>query len=202
MDNRFAIWGIGDSGRNIFCKLSLMGRVECWYNEEHEGEYLYNCPIKKYEKDKKRETIVIAENNWTQIYKILKDNGLQIVDDFLPAWMLNSKMIGWRNFALLDSQDRKKCLLHIKKERKIAIMYGNCQTELIQRFLGQSEEFISKYIIINIPRVCQENKKTWDEIISMGLFPFCDLFIYQVVADDNRFGEHRATSNLLSRFSK
>ena len=96
----------------------------------------------------------------------------------------------------LDRESAEKCLLYLKETRGIAIIYGNCQTEIIQRFLAESEGLISKYIIINIPRVCQEDETIWNTIIESGIFSFCSLLIYQIVLDNNRYGKSRSTSNI------
>lgn len=196
MKEEIAIWGTGNSGKNIFYKLSFLGNVVCWYDEDNFGTYLYNCPVLKYSFKERKNKIVVAESNWNEICERLKNDGLKIIDDYIPLWVFNKRMISWRNFLLLDEADRKACLTYIKRNRKIAIVYGNCQTELIQRFLAESEEFISNYIILNIPRVCQEDEKTWKKVFETGIFSFCDIFIYQIVSDGNKYGITRSTSRV------
>lgn len=202
MREKIAIWGTGNSGKNLFYKLSFSGDIICWYDENHYGNYLYNCPIKKYSNKEINSKIVIAESNWNEICERLKKDGLRIIEDYIPSWVFNRKMLGWKNLLLLDKSDRNACLTYIRRTRRIAIVYGNCQTELIQRFLTESDEFISAYIIINIPRVCQEDDEIWDMIYESNIFSFCDLLIYQAVSDNNKFGITRSTSNLLKNMSK
>ena len=194
--NKIAIWGTGNIGRSIFYKLRGKEEIVCWYDDESSGGILYNVEVREYCKKKNGEKIVVADSNWNDICMRLQKSGLQIIDDYVPYWFYNKNMIGWKNLLSMTKESVKKSLLHLKENRRIAIVYGNCQTELIQRFLTESEELMSKYIFINIPRVCQEDDLVWNDLIESGIFSFCDLFIYQIVLDNNRFGLTRSTSNI------
>ena len=191
-----AIWGTGELGRNIFYKLREKENIRCWYDDEDFHDTLYHLEKRKYTGKNEEEKIVVADSNWLEICTKLKKSGLQIIEDYIPYWLFNKKMISWKNFLSLDRESAEKCLLYLKETRGIAIIYGNCQTEIIQRFLAESEGLISKYIIINIPRVCQEDETIWNTIIESGIFSFCSLLIYQIVLDNNRYGKSRSTSNI------
>ena len=148
-----AIWGTGELGRNIFYKLREKENIRCWYDDEDFHDTLYHLEKRKYTGKNEEEKIVVADSNWLEICTKLKKSGLQIIEDYIPYWLFNKKMISWKNFLSLDRESAEKCLLYLKETRGIAIIYGNCQTEIIQRFLAESEGLISKYIIINIPSI-------------------------------------------------
>ena len=194
--NGIAIWGTGDLGRNIFYKLRGKENIKCWYEDQMSGDHLYDLEIRNYCGKKDGERIVVAEPGWKDICIRLQEDGLQIIDDYVPYWFYNRKMIGWKNLLSLDRESMKKGLRYLKATRGIAIIYGNCQTELIQRFMAESDELMSRYIFVNIPRVCQEDDQVWNDLIESGIFSFCDLFIYQIVLDNNRFGIARSTSRI------
>ena len=202
MKRNTAIFGTGEAGRNIFYKLRGKENIVCWYDKENFNDKLYHLEIKKYEMKNDDEKIIVADSNWLDICTDLKNRGLEIIDGYIPYWLYNKKMIPWRNFLSMDAASIERCLLYLKKTRGIAIIYGNCQTEIIQRYFAESQEFISKYIIINIPRVCQEDHAVWKDMIESKIFSFCDLFIYQIVLENNRFGSIRSTSNILKLLQK
>lgn len=197
MKKNTAIWGTGDLGRNIFYKLRKEENIVYWYDTANFHTKLYGLEIKKFSEKKADEKIIVADSNWIEICTNLENSNMHIIDDYIPYWLYNKKMISWKNFLSMDITSIEKSLLYLKKDRGIAIIYGNCQTEIIQRYFAESENIISNYIIINIPRVCQENETIWSQIIESGIFSFCDLFIYQIVLDNNRFGSMRSTSNIL-----
>lgn len=193
-----AIWGTGELGRTIFYKLREAENICCWYDDNDVHDALYNLEKKNYIGKNEDEKIIVADSNWSEICAKLKKSGLQIIEDYIPYWLFNKKMISWKNFLSMDTESIKKCFLYLRKNRGIAIIYGNCQTEIIQRFLAESEKLISNYIIINIPRVCQEDETVWNDILKSGIFSFCDLLIYQIVLDNNRYGKIRSTSHITS----
>ena len=197
MKKEIAIWGTENIGRNMFYKLRENYRIVCWYDDKVPESILYGLKVKKFYKNKSNERIIVADHDWRKICIELQKKGLRIIDDYIPYWIYNKKMISWKDLLSVNMESIEKILLHLKNQRSIAVIYGNCQTEIIQRFLAESEEFITKYIIINIPRVCQESDAEWDAIIRSKLFSFCDLFIYQIVSDNNKYGVLRSTSKII-----
>lgn len=93
----------------------------------------------------------------------------------------------------------QRAIYFLSQRKKLCIVHGNCQTEIIQRCLAETPNFISEYTIIDIPRVCQENEKTWENIQRSSLMSYCDLFIYQHVSNSNKYGSERASERFLKK---
>lgn len=85
--------------------------------------------------------------------------------------------------------------------KKLAIIYGNCQTSVIEKILNANKEFRKRYKIISIPRVC-----TWDDrfeylVTKDSIWQFIDLFIYQSVSKNNKFSCMLNTDDLLKKLN-
>ena len=92
-----------------------------------------------------------------------------------------------------------KILSYIKKKsgKKIAIIFGNCQTEKLQNFLLNNYFFAKKYFAIKLPLIFTYNDK------SLGYFQenfwsLCDLFISQRISNNNHFSPILATQKIPS----
>lgn len=198
MMKKIAIWGTGKIGRRLYYKIKECNNVSCWYDDEVKEE-IYGIPVKTFSWEKKEELIILATSEWEVICRKLVRKGYKVIKDFIPYWLYNDKMINWNSFLKIDATFTDQCIKYIKKEKSIAIVFGNCQTEILQRVLMENDTFSKEYIIFDIPRVCQEGEDVWEKIYDTNLWSECDLFIYQNVLDKNKYGRLRATSCILSR---
>lgn len=81
-------------------------------------------------------------------------------------------------------------------ERKKVVVYGNCHTEAVIKYLQSNKEFIQKYEILPILPVYQiENS----EYFNLPVFKECDIFIHQSIRENNRYGREYASKNLISK---
>lgn len=87
-------------------------------------------------------------------------------------------------------------------QKKIAVVYGNCQTTLIEKAMRQHSAFSKEYTVISIPKVCDyvDNKELLEYFIHDEVFwKQVDLFIYQTVSADNKFSEILSTDEILHK---
>ena len=92
-------------------------------------------------------------------------------------------------------------LNEIKKQsgKKIAIIWGNCQTERLHQFFIRNATFCEKYLILRIPAVYEYYTEEKINLFQENFWSLCDLFISQRVSKDNRFSSKIATQNLPAR---
>ena len=89
---------------------------------------------------------------------------------------------------------------YIKKQsgKKIAIIFGNCQTGKLQKFLLNNKIFIEKYFVIQIPLVFDYLTDKNVGYFQENFWSLCDLFISQRISNDNRFNPVLATQKIPS----
>ena len=104
--------------------------------------------------------------------------------------------VGYRNH--LSENLCIKILNSIKEKsgKKIAIIFGNCQTEKLQNFLLNNYFFAKKYFIIKLPMVCNYGNDKLLSCFQENFWSLCDLFISQRISNDNRFNPVLATQKI------
>ena len=83
-----------------------------------------------------------------------------------------------------------------QSEKKVAIIFGNCQTEKLKNFLLNNKIFIEKYFVIQIPPVCNYLADKNIAYFQENFWSLCDLFISQRISNDNRFNPVLATQKI------
>ena len=107
---------------------------------------------------------------------------------------------------ILNESDCLTLISELKRlsKKKVAVIYGNCQTNTLVNFLSKNLAFCEEFFIIKLPALFaydDNNIKYLDE----NFWILCDLFISQRVHKNNRFNEKLATkrfSQYLSEDSK
>ncbi len=90
----------------------------------------------------------------------------------------------------------KECFL---EDKKIAVIYGNCQTGYYDKLFTMCKPFYTEYVIVETGKVCEyiENDY-WDILLHDRVFwESVDLFIYQTVEKTNRFSPLVASDNII-----
>ena len=88
-----------------------------------------------------------------------------------------------------------------KKKKKIALLYGNCHTTVLSRFLLAAPAFRGEYYLVLMPPVFDMKKLKIDHI-PPALLKEIDLFLYQNIGQDNIYGEQWASERLLQDVSE
>lgn len=89
-------------------------------------------------------------------------------------------------------------------DKKLAVVYGNCQTQVIENILQQNTEFTKDYVIIKTPQVYEiinEPELVNAFIDDCTFWKRVDLFIYQSVSVNNRFSPILNTDDILEKLS-
>lgn len=197
---KIAIWGAGKEGKRQYLKLKECYEVSVFYDssERKWGKMIDGIPIRQYRGE--RQFVVIATACWEEVVPILESYRLRMIDDFLPSWMFDKSEIDFKMLLTVCSDEElKKYFLYIKTKRKIALIYGNCQTNMLRKMLLFHSRFRKEYMVIIIPMV-HEFKNDNEIRLIIGadiLWKEIDLFIYQKTKLDNKFSKMLATDALL-----
>ena len=80
--------------------------------------------------------------------------------------------------------------------KKVVAIYGNCHTTAIRHFLDQIDSFRDEYAIYPLMAIQDVKDPAYFE---NGIIQSCDLFIHQVIRDNNRYGVEWASRELLKK---
>lgn len=135
----------------------------------------------------------------------LQKKGFKFSVDFVFPFMLSPRLEQLYNFMdyygfLSGSSDNS--LEKNGFDRKICILFGNCQMYAIKKALDSCAEFKETYNTIYLS-VCDPTTK--DKILffyNHNLLKKCPLLITQEIADDNKFGTFFSLNNILTYFPK
>lgn len=201
-DFMIAIWGAGNIGKKVYWKLKIDGKnVVTFYDNDMTkwNKRIDNVQIKKYKGESN--FIIIATIYWKEIASILESTGKKLMKDFVPYWILDDEVIYEELVKLYPHKRIDEYFSFVKKRKKFAIIYGNCQTSVLKNMLLFHPEFRKDYTIITIPIVPAYKNEEQIECImdSESLWKEIDLFIYQKVKLDNKFSERLSTEKLLPK---
>ena len=205
MKNQIVIWGAGNQGREAYYNLSRYFETLGFYDSDHGKiglEIVDGKRVLEYQREKT--LIVIACAKWMEVSRVLQNRGLRLLEDFIPYNMLLKKRI-WLN-DLMDCftvSDLLEYLCEIRKNKKLALIYGNCQTDIIANMLEYNSGFTKQYMLLRVPQIhLYRDEEQIDQIFyKNGIMQMIDLFIFQNVKDNNRFSPNLGTDNILTQMN-
>lgn len=207
---RIAIWGTGYYAKKFYLLEHKNFEVVCFYDNDKKrwGQELYGIPVKQWDNDKNVK-IIIASSYWEEILKGLLEDGLRLLYDIIPFQFLHSRNISYRVIDNLrrEGVDVLQLLQELKGSRKIAVIYGNCQTAMLGEILLINSSFADKYYFVIIPSVFEYNsgvewRDLWDKLLEHAEFwRQVDLFLCQNVSVSNKFCPKLATDNIVKKLS-
>ena len=150
----------------------------------------------------KGELIVIASTWWTDIAKQLSEEGFTPLQDYIPLCLVGPIISYSDIYELGACVGFDKINYSLLTDKKIACLWGNCQTGVLERIFTFYQDFAKEYVIVELPRVYEY--ELYAEIIMHlmerdSFWKHVDLFIYQTVKKNNRFHEIMATEGILRR---
>ena len=187
MNKKIAIWGTGALAKKFYCLYKDKSNIACFFDndEKKHNTTLFGIPIKKWTTSNKYK-IIIASMYWREISNQLMESGLrsgvdfEIYSKYLEIGGLNYSEI----YYLTDNNLKKSAKKSLLSEKKIAVIYGNCQTILIEKAMKLHSVFSQEYTVLHIPKVCEyiNNREMVEYFIHDEIFwKQVDLFIYQTV---------------------
>lgn len=80
--------------------------------------------------------------------------------------------------------------------KKTVVIYGNCHTGVVKRYLETSKEFNELYEVYPIEEIQDVKDASYFE---QSIFKTCDVFIHQSIRENNRYGKEFSSANIISR---
>lgn len=207
MKKSIVIWGAGTQGRAAYYRLNKQFNIIGFLDSDSEKKNKKIVDGKRVldqEKCKKKFYIVIACGRWMDVAHKLQEKGLNFLVDFIPYNMFLKKNI-YLNDLLDDfgAADTVLYLKEVKKTRKIALIYGNCQTEIISNMLEYNNDFEMQYMLVRVPQIhLYRDEDQIEQIFYKNkIMQLIDLFIYQNVRENNRFYPRLGTDMILKQFN-
>lgn len=101
----------------------------------------------------KGELIVIASTWWTDIAKQLSEEGFTPLQDYIPLCLVGPIISYSDIYELGACVGFDKINYSLLTDKKIACLWGNCQTGVLERIFTFYQDFAKEYVIVELPRV-------------------------------------------------
>ncbi len=193
---KIAIWGTGLYARKLYKLERKKYEVVCFYdnNKEKWGQKLYGIPVRQWN-NQDNIKIIIASSYWEEILKQLLGQDLRLLHDVIPFHFLHCRSIEYGVLKKISGGGKNilPLIQKLKDSKKVAVIYGNCQTTILRKILLLNPYFADKFFFIIIPTVCdyntgEEMRELWDTLLEHDEFwEQIDLFLCQKVNESNRF---------------
>ena len=213
MKKKIALWGTGTMALSFYYSHKHQYDVVCFFDNDasKQGSFIDGRPVYAGNVREegvientifKGELIVIASTWWTDIARQLDEEGFIPLRDYIPLCLVGSIIRYSDIYGLGACVGFDKIDYSLLTDKKIACLWGNCQTSVLGRIFTFYQDFVKEYVIVELPKVCEY--KVYTEIIMHLMerdvfWEHVDLFIYQTVRKDNRFHEVMATEGILRR---
>ena len=193
MKENIAIWGTGRLAEKLYCLRNDSFNIVCFFDndERKHNTKKFGVPILKWTKANKYK-IIIASSYWREIAEQLSAEGLSIDENYeIYSKYMETDIVNYSEiYYLTDKILKISAKKYLLPPKKIAVVYGNCQTILIENAIRLHCDFSNEYMVIRIPKVYEyiDNKGMVEYFIQDEIFwSQVDLFIYQTVSANNRF---------------
>ena len=193
-----------------------MNKKRILYISCEDDESLYKGNIEKYNIDEvvivNRESIAFIECAAESIYYIGNMHWDYIMDLLKSDTRNENVVLLWKNELIVEGKFVYERLLEhsrnsdvtidkyleILKEKKIAYVFGNCQSLMIGNGCMKSREFAEEYYLMVSQPVHRLGTAERQQGMNRLILKSLNLFIYQNVSDDNIYSPKLASSYLLN----
>lgn len=83
--------------------------------------------------------------------------------------------------------------------KKIVILYGNCHTGAVKKYLQSCEDFNAEYVIYPLKEIQDVKEVAYFE---KPVIRICDVLIHQSIWENNRYGKEYASSSIIARVKR
>lgn len=147
--------------------------------------------------------MIIVGNKWNDISIQCIEAGLEPNTDFFPIWSLDLETYDLINYnKMINCTDLQDRLNYIKRSKKIACVFGNCQTRPIAELIAHAKDFMKDHMLIMMPFVQSIDIKVAAEGFNEVLLKNLDLFISMHILEDNKFSIKVSTKYIKPDFDR
>lgn len=209
--NSIIIWGSGKYGSYVIENYSDQYEIKFIVDNKVKGNSqtelknipVYNPSILLDRKQWGEKTLlVLCMSNVEALKRQIEEYKLKIFQDFIPWYFLSYNSISIEFLTFLeDDVDKIRYIKALAKNKKICALYGMCHMSIYRNFLLNSEQFLSKYIILDIPTVNDRFTKYHDVLKSDFIWKCCDLVITSQISSVN-LSDVFSTQEILKKTNK
>lgn len=206
-EDSIVLWGTGEDGKDCYNRLSQKYNIVCFIDNYSFGEMFYGKRVYKVEEFFSSEysdcLIVIATGKYREEITLqLEDMGKHIGKDFMPYDYFGVNLINYLELRKrYIERDCNNIIDFLKKNRKLAALYGNCQTRILASMLSECQSFNSEYLLILVPEIWRFVDGNILPLMRENWTKICSLFICHHVFSDNKFDKTLSSENIISYFS-
>lgn len=203
--NGIAIFGTGAFGEQVYRQCRFRYEVRCFLDnfpkakEKHERPVMRPMELLEKFKEGARPLIVVATRDYcADVSAQLRAAGLVFGEDFITYRELPGETLDY--FSLRENfteEEATRLMARLRQGKKLAILFGNCQLESVQRMLLRCPLFTERYVIMQLPPVYSYTPMKLRRLYETKFWQLCNLFISQHVAPRNRFAPELATDRLV-----
>lgn len=207
--DKIIIFGAGIDGYEIYNRLchkySILYVVDKYINADSRFDPIMISPINRLKSRNPDEMVVISSVFHCRDMAVhLETNyGLRYGVDYIYPWdVMSTDSIYWK--YIKEFSGGLDIINKAMKGRKLAVIHGNCQTDVYKRNLILGRKFREEYFLLSTSDVVGngEDIECIKFLIESGIIERIDLFISQVIADENRFDNILATNYIISKLNK
>lgn len=152
--------------------------------------------------DKSTKVIIIGDL-WSNVSDQCIEAGLQPEVDYFPIWSVDLETYNPVHYSkLINCTDLEDRLNYIKKSKKIACVFGNCQTRPIAELIAHAKDFMKDYKLVLMPFVQSIDKKVETEGFDEILLKNLNLFVSMYISEDNKFSNKVSTEYIRNKLCK
>lgn len=187
---------------------SIVGRYKCT------NYYFKNSLIEQvgeYEISYLKSAIATSDNR-ERIKVNTSVERLDICTDMIPFWFFYiwdpcRNMIDYialKNISKIIGISISTMINIVKgvTQKKVVLVYGNCQVMCHNTLLASSNDFSKSFIVLNMPPIQSLEKAEQEYGIDAGLLQSIDMLIYQVIRETNKFSLKLSSTFLLKNVRK
>lgn len=150
------------------------------------------------------EILILTGRDWKESSEFYETLGYIPWKNLYPEWVFSFMQEGYFKFEAVKryTQNNAKRIgeifAYISKYKKIAVVYGNCQSLFLARILENTDVIHREYIFCELEYI-QNMKEEAENGFDAEYMKYIALFIYQNVRKDNVFSEKLATEEAVLR---
>lgn len=174
----------------------------------HEIKYISHVPVLDMQFNEIAVFCIVADKNWDIVTSKLWAMGKERNIDFEPGWYLlqeDKHRIHYDELLKLSNQTGVSIKNHVNyfaNGRLVSSVFGNCQTYYVSDMLCKVDTFVKQYMLIKMTMIADIKGDAKQNGLDERVLQCLDLFFYQHIDENNRFGKNLSTSVMLSKLKK
>ena len=102
----------------------------------------------------------------------------------------------------VSHDDKQKIIRRMLKNRKGFLMFGNCQTIVLKKYLLSNERFNKNYLLLDIPAIHQLQKSKYKRLEEGYIYVYIDSLAIMNIKENNKFDYRLSTKAFKNRMNE